>query len=954
MSPERWEQITEIYHSAIELEAAARDAFLGKACAGDDSLRREVESLLRAERDAGDFIARPAFHETVSRLAEKPDAPLGFAQNLGHYQIIMRLGAGGMGEVYLARDSRLNRPVAVKILPASFADDPSSLRRFQTEAEAAATLNHPNVATIYSVEKLDGQSFITMEYVAGKTLDSLIPAGGYDLKIFLELFIPLSDALSHAHEKGVIHRDIKPGNLIVTPAGVPKILDFGLAQIDRPRADENETTLKITQPGQVFGTPSYMSPEQAEGAAVDHRSDIFSFGVVMYEALTGTRPFTGDSYASLISNLLRTEPVSVSELKADTPFLLARLIGRCLSKPRRERFQSMSEIRAILEETKAAVEAGISMESGAKPVLPERKPFARARFFAPLALLVALALAAVYYFRPARPPEPPINFANMTLRKLSQTGNVILAQTTPDGKSFVYNTIEENDARGLWIRRIEEKNALRLLPPQPVSFWGGLTVAHDGSQIFYIIADKDARQGTLFRVSSLGGAPRRLVEKVNDLGSLSPDGERILLVRYGERSQLISAKSSDGSDERVIATSETNQLFRDPQFSPDGQSIFSIKFERINGEEFWSLVALPAAGGAAERVIIKPRKERIGEIVALRDGSGLLINGTDAVSNLAQLYHVSPADGRLRRITNDLHSYFAISASADGQTVIAAQRNFARDIYVTEGADVKKLTTESNIHTSAVFTPDGRIVYDAADNNRPHIWIMNADGSRPQQLTPNDSADFEPRVSLDGRFIFFTSERTGERKIWRMNVDGSNPQPLTPVGGTTTSPVVLPDGQNILFTWGKENKTVTGKIPITGGAITELPLFSEGLLAVSPDGKQVAYVFFDESVNGYKVGVRALEDPQPGVVFNFSPYNVLLWAADGKSLLYRDIEPSRDSVSTIWQQPLAGGEPKPYLTAAPDSIFAFAQSADGKKTLVVRGKLSSDAVMLIRIATDER
>jgi eukaryotic-like serine/threonine-protein kinase len=954
MTPERWGKITEVYHSALELEPEKRRAFLDAACAGDEALRSEVEALLEAEREAGDFIARPAFHEAASMLTVKTDAPLNPGQKLGHYRIISRLGAGGMGEVYLARDSRLNRAVAVKILPASFSDNPNYLRRFQTEAEAAATLNHPNVATVYSVENTDGHSFITMEYVAGKTLDGATPTGGFDIKTFLELFIPLADALSHAHEKGVIHRDIKPGNVIITPAGAPKILDFGLAQIDRPKSDESESTLKITQPGQVFGTPSYMSPEQAEGKQVDYRSDIFSFGVVMYEAITGTRPFKGDSYASIISNLLKTEPVSVAQIKTETPYLLSRLISRCLSKSRRERFQSMSEVRAILEETKAAVDAGISFAGASNPFLTRRKRQSLKWLFASVILLIVLAVpAALYYFRQTPPVEPPINFANMTLRKLSQSGNVSFAQITPDGKSIVYILFDENEGRSLWIRRIEDRNALPLLSKGLRQFWGGIGISPDGTQIFYILADENARVGTLYRISSLGGASRKLVENVNDVGSVSPDGQRILFVRYLEKMQILSANAADGGDERVIHTGERDELFRDPQFSADGKSVFFSKRKSFGGIASWSLIEIPATGGA-ERSVFASSGERIGELTVLKNGRGIIINKTDDVSKLQQIYYVSLPEGREQRITNDLNSYQGVSVSSDGNTIAATQNHTARDIWI--GRDVKnlrRLTTESSIYSNAAFTPDGRIVYDALDNNRPNIWIMNADGTGAQQLTPNESFNQEPQVSPDGRFIVFTSDRTGENKIWRMNLDGSNPTLLTNVSGPAFAPVISPDSSTVWFQWNRENKQVLGKIPLAGGdAAEQQPTFGDNLWSVSPDGKQVATAFFDEQSNQFKVRVRPFEAEEPSKIFNIPASFILKWTPDGKNLLYRSIDTTPEMFSIVWLQSLEGGEPKQFLSVKPDRVTNLAQSADGKQILIVRSKTLADAVMLARIPSE--
>ena len=957
MTPERWEKITEIYAAALELEESERSAYLKEACGSDEDLRREVESLIAADQKAGSFIAENAVKDSPSLLTIK-NFPTLTGKILGHYRIISQIGTGGMGEVYLAKDTRLNRSVALKALPFNFSANPKYLQRFRTEAKAAATLNHPNIATVYSVEENNGQPFITMEYVEGTTLDAQIPKDGIDLDIFFEWFVALADAFAHAHEKGIIHRDIKPGNVIITPANTPKILDFGLAQIDRTKTCHEDPTLDLTQPGQILGTPAYMSPEQAEGGQIDQRSDIFSFGVVMYEAITAEKPFKGDSYASVINAVLSKEPQPIVEVKPETPFLLARLITKCLNKDRRKRFQTMGEVCAILEEIKAAVEAGISMDSSSAPrLLSLSKSYSRGWIFAPLILVILLGMSLVIYYSALDDSvKPPISFENVTLRKLSQTNNVVYAQITPDGKSVAFNTIEDDGKRALWIRRVEDKNALQLLLPQPVFFWGGLTVSRDGSQIYYITAERSGTHGTLYRISSLGGTPRRLVETVNDLGSLSPDGERILYVRYGkdmERQQIISANASDGSNEQVIYELGKNYIFRDPQFSLDGKSVFFIKFERIDGEEYWSLVQIPATDASKqEKVIIPLRKPRLSELIVLKDGSGLLVNAVDPVSNLSQLFHISLTEAKETRITNDLNTYFGISISDDGKTIVTTQRETLRDIWTVSGTDTdtfRKLTNEPNVYSSAVWTPDGRIVFDALDNNRPHIWIMHADGTNIQQLTPNDSFDYEPRVSPDGRFIVFTSKRSGETKIWRMNIDGRNPQILMTTTGTAFGPVITPDSKWVFFHWNKDSGRVWGRVPLNGGAAAEQPFPNPNQLAVSPDGKQIAYAFYDDQDRRYKVRVRPMEAKEPSMVFNITPINFLLWSADGKGLLYREIESSAESDSTVMLKPVSGGEPKPFLSVKPDDVFNVCQTSDGKQMAVVRGKHVTDAVMLMKI-----
>lgn len=967
MTPEQWDKVTEIYSAALELESGERIAFLNEACDGDEELRREVESLLKADREADDFISQPVIKDIAPLLAEQKDLTL-TGQTIGHYRIIKKLGAGGMGEVYLAEDVRLGRQVALKTLPEPLAGDEAVLQRFKTEARAAATLNHPNISTLYSVEEADGCHFITLEYVEGVTLSELIPKDGLDVKKFLDWFVPIADALAHSHERGIVHRDIKPSNIIITPDGVPKVLDFGLAKllesrgeeetkrrrdelttlIDSPPLFHSASPLLLTKPGQILGTPSYMSPEQAEGRETDARTDIFSLGVVMYEAITGTRPFTGDSYAEVVSNLLKTEPPSVADLKPKVPYLLARLISRCLEKSRRARFQTMNEVRVILEETCAVIKTGASTDSFARRFFA-RQPERRWRIWqaAVLGLFVlALSVFAFYYFR--ADSAPPVSFENVALRKLSQTGDVAYAQITPDGKSVVYIVLDEIEGRSLWIRRIEDRNALQLLSKVQRQFWGGIGVAPDGSQIFYILADENARFGTLYRISSLGGTPRKLVEKANDVGALSADGQRILFVRRNENNlQILTANATDGGDERVIHTSQPDELFRDPQFSADGKSVFFSKRKTTGGRIFWRLIEIPAAGGA-EREVFASQGERIGELSVLKNGKGILLNKTDDVSKLNQLYYLSLADGRQQRITNDLNSYQGVSVSDDGQRIVATQNLTARDIWAGETVEnLRRVTTESNVFSNAAFTPDGRIVYDALDNNRPDIWIMNADGSGAQLLTPNESFDSEPQVSPDGRHIIFTSDRTGENKIWRMNTDGSRPTLLTNITGPAFAPIISPDSQTVWFQWLRENQQVLAKIPFTGGEATEQkPSFGGNLWAISPDGKQLAAAFFDEPSNQLKVRVRPVDAEEPAKILDIQAAYLLKWTADGKKLLYRSIDTTPEQLSIVWIQSLAGGEPKQFLNVKPDRVTNLAQSADGKRLLIIRSRTTSDAVML--------
>ena len=950
MTPEQWEKVSEIFHEASELEGDKRAQFLDMQCEGDESLRREVESLLSANSKAGSFISEPVAGAFASRILK--GATFAADEMLGHYRIISKIGSGGMGEVFLAADTKLGRNVAIKTLSSVFEGDEAFVTRFRNEARAAAALNHPHVAIVYSVEEERGHTFIAMEHIEGKTLQELIPDAGVDVDTFISWFVPVARALEHAHSRGVVHRDVKPGNIMITNDGIVKILDFGLAHFGPPLGyNGGSQDPSLTQPGQILGTPAYMSPEQAEGKDVDHRSDIFSLGVVMYEAMTGKKPFRGSSNAEVVSNLLKSDVAPVNSVRPDTPPEISQVVTRCLKKRRRDRPHSMSDIRDVL--------SGFTSDPTSSGSFSQRfyRQVRSGRVWPNLvgaAIVIAIAFVGWFYFSRSGNGLPP-NLDNMTIRRLSQSNDVVFASISPDAKSIVYITIEENGNRGLSIRRVDDRNALMLVPSQPVQYWGGLTMNNDLSQVYYITANRAGTESTMYRISALGGTPRRITNGVNDLGSLSADGKRILFVRYKDQLRILSANADDGSDERVIREEETTtSVFRDPQYSFDGRHIYYSRMDRIDGVEWWTLVRIPAEGGD-ETVIIPRRRERISELAVLADGKGLIINGGDPTSGLSQLFFVSLPDGKPVRLTNDLTSYFGVSVDRSGRAIVAAQRYDERRIWVGDvGAleHARSITPESNVHRFANWTPDGRIVYDALDNSQPHIWIVDADGKNHQQLTPNDSSDQHPDVSGDGRFIVFTSNRSGHDQVWRMNVDGSNPVLLANVGGTTTSARFGPDGHTVYFYWTRGNETVLGRVPVSGGEVSEMPRFSDSDWAMSPDGSRVAYVMREESSSRNNLAILRLDSPTPEMILDSSPMYLLKWRPDGNAVLARERDQGVNPYGTIVEYELATKNRREYLSTAPEYVLDISFSRDGKRAAIVRGNLSTDAVMLSTVSSE--
>src|SRR5262245_25256897 len=407
MKPERWHKIEKLYHSALEREADQRVAFLAAACADDDSLRSEVESLLANQSQAESLLETPVMEVAAKALADDQNSSM-TGHSLGSYQILSLLGAGGMGEVYSARDTRLDRTVALKILPAEVAADAERMRRFVREAKAASALNHPHVATIYEIGEVGGVNFIAMEYIEGRTLAAEINGCPLDAAKIIEIGIQIADAFDEAHSKGITHRDIKPANLMFTARGQVKVLDFGLAKVGPPAGQGDMSQFSTqTTPGAVIGTVAYMSPEQALGREVDHRTDIFSLGVALYEMATGQRPFRGTTASETIDLILHAQPEAIAHINEQAPAELERIVGKCLEKERERRYQSAHELLDDLDRLKHG-SVSTTAETQARPVAqkPRARSLSRSRFpLAVVAMAGATLIAALVYLRFYRTPH---------------------------------------------------------------------------------------------------------------------------------------------------------------------------------------------------------------------------------------------------------------------------------------------------------------------------------------------------------------------------------------------------------------------------------------------------------------------------------------------------------------------------------------------------------------------
>jgi len=409
MTPNRHQLVGDIYHRALEIEADQRAAFLDEACAGDEALRREVESLLALDQQAGSFIEAPALNVAAEMLAAEQSHP-DVGQSIGHYQILSLLGAGGMGEVYLARDSRLGRKVALKLLPASFMQDGERVRRFKQEARAASALSHPNIITVYEIGQAGDLHYIAAEFIDGQTLRERLMSGTMSLREALRIAIQVAGALESAHAAGVIHRDIKPENIMLRPDGLVKVLDFGLAKLTERHSDTADDgspadSVVKTAPGMVMGTVRYMPPEQARGLRVDAGADIFSLGVVLYEMIAGRAPFEGATTADVIVSLLTSEPPPLSHSRPQAPVELDRIVARTLEKDREERYKSAADFELDLKGIERRIDAAQGeQESGLRYQIRQLAGRRSAIMTAGL-LLIAIAAALSYIWIPRGKPE---------------------------------------------------------------------------------------------------------------------------------------------------------------------------------------------------------------------------------------------------------------------------------------------------------------------------------------------------------------------------------------------------------------------------------------------------------------------------------------------------------------------------------------------------------------------
>ncbi len=760
-------------------------------------------------------------------------------RRLGPYEVVAALGAGGMGEVYRARDARLGRDVALKVLPVALAGDADRRRRFEREARAVAALNHPAVLALYDVGEADGVAFLVTELLEGETLRARLGRGAVSCEQAVEWGASVADALAAAHAGGIVHRDLKPENLFLTRDGRLKVLDFGLAKdLAAPTAGSEVATLAATTgEGVVLGTAGYLSPEQARGAPVDGRSDIFSLGCVLYEALTGHRAFGGRSAQDHIAAVLRDDPPDAASIRTGVPRGLTRVVERCLAKEREARFQSASDLAFALRAF------GPGSPAEAAPAAKAGRP-GRGALWPALALGLA-GLAAGYWIRPSSEPPEPVVLALTPGTKREASPAI-----SPDGK-FVAYLASEGDRTDVWVQFVGGGPAVNLtagrgLEIQSQATIGGLEISPDGSSIAVRAGPRgepNNQRGVWLIPAPLGGPPRKLLDRASGL-RWSPDGSQIVYMRPDSaRGDAILVARPDGTGQRELVAPTRGLHFHEPTWSHDAAWVYLNRGPMGNNDAPTEIWRVPGAGGALERVVATQGVAR-GPLLT-PDGRALVYAG-DQSGGALNLWWRPLRGGPERRLTRGAGDYLAPRISREGRRLVCEARTSVGslrvlDLGASSGGLGRALTGGGGEDGAPSSARNGRIAFSSARSGTHDIWTSEADGQGPRPLTSDPEIDSLPAISPDGSQVAFVSDRDGRRGLWRVPSEGGAPRLLAAVD-VVDRPSWSSDGLALVYAAEGEGAEVgLWVVSAAGGAPVAVPRVKGRSPAWSPNADLIAY-----------------------------------------------------------------------------------------------------------------
>ncbi len=944
MTPERWARIKEVFGAALEKPESERAAFLDEACAADASLRQEVELLL-AGHD-GSELASP-----VAGMLMPAAAPtLAAGSMLGRFRIEEKLGEGGMGVVYRAHDAQLRRTVALKVLPPDLAPDPQSRQRLLREARAASALNHPHICTLYDIDEDQGQAFLVMEYLAGETLAERLKKGPLPFDQTLEIGAQIADALDVAHKHGIIHRDLKSANVMLTKTGA-KLLDFGLAKVKRlgktlasPGATSSMESASITETGAIMGTPPYMAPEQLEGRSVDARSDLWALGVILYEMLTGRRPFEGASQASLIAAILTRDLAPLASLQPLTPPLLDHVVRRCLEKNPDARWDSAHD---VADQLRWIREAGGAVSQVVETAHRTAKWRSAAKV---LLTLAALAMASVAWIwlrnrAPGLAHPPPVGRMNISLSAwgLTLTGGGLAI--SPDGKTLVFGA-RANDEPRLYNRRVGEWE------PRPLTGTEhGIDpfFSPDGKWVAYAVAGK-----SLQKVPVDGGPPQSIAGIENTVGGTWGRDGRIIVGRWSNTG-LWSVPAAGGTPQPLTPSPEKSgsAWWVWPDLLPGSKSVV---FTLLGAEGHASIASLSLRTGEVRSLIdsgIRGRYlptghliyELSGQLYAVPfDPERLEVRGASriVVENIRDEGEISPAN-------------YAVSATGT-LAYVPSSTTLSRLVWIDRTGNAVPLKLRPRRYHFPALSPDGkRLAVTLQDGAVRNVWTASVDGEPLTRLTFG-ADDLYSLFTPDGKRLVFTAVQNGQYNFYWTPTDGSGKvERLTDRPHAQKATSWKPGGRILLFdeisppgnfdVWQIDFDQNRAASPFVNSRFKEIDA------TFSPDGRWVAYT--SNESGDWEVYVQAYPGPGPKAQVSVGGGVGALWNPRGGELFYQ-------SPTAVMSVPMANGRPAgPPARVFPHTPMHRAVMArdwdvspDGQRFLVVEGAEAASSPSQLNLVTN--
>jgi eukaryotic-like serine/threonine-protein kinase len=945
MSRDRNDEVERIYHDALERDRADRDAFLTEACAGDQALRREVVSLLAHEDQADRFLSTPALELTARAVVG-----MHIGQRVGPYTVASRIGAGGMGEVYRARDSKLGRDVALKILPGLFAADPDRLARFKREAQVLASLNHPNIAAIYGFEDSDGVQALVLELVDGPTLEERTAAGPLPLGDALPIARQVCDALEAAHGLGIIHRDLKPANIKVKPDGTVKVLDFGLAKAWEPLSGvPADMSASPTMPGPattamgvILGTAAYMSPEQAKGRPVDKRSDIWGFGCVLYEMLTGANAFAGEDIPDTLAQVLMKEP-DWTALPALTPVSIRRLLRRCLDKDRARRLADIADARIEIDEAIATPEAIAAAPSG---------PRQGSRWKSTVPWMVAAVLAVVCVVLAMRTDSRraalltrsvirlEINLPPAVEPYVNAGRNLALS---PDGTRLAFVGIL-GGIRQLYVRHLDQFDAA---PIRGTENANSCFFSPDGAAIGFISSDR-----TLKKVTLADGLVVPLVRDVDFGGGAWGADDRITFVRAGTLWQI---PASGGSARQLtMLDGQAGELSEAwPTAIAGGKAIL---FTSITGSrrDAAHIEAVSVSTGRRQLLLQAgsfPLYATTGHLIFFRGGSLLA-----APFDIGTLQATGTPVRILENLPLDTTSGAPLVAVSDSGSIVYPPAGAAtsRLVWVSRQGLEQPITDIYRAYQAPRLSPDGRriIVQSGGD-----LWVQDTAHATFVRLTSDETVgNSYPVWAPDGTRVVFRT-RTGLRSI---DADGGRPSEAIPDTAVTDFPSsISPDGKTLAVSRITADMSADVDVLSLEGEPKPHPIVRtsgfDGGAQFSPDGRWMAYASDDSGL--MQVYVRPFPGPERKWQVSTDGGTAPRWNRNGKELFYRNGNKMM-TVSLSAGPELASSSPRilfdlPYAFGANVTLANYDVSADGQRFVMVKDAPGSGRLSVVLNWFDE-